>query len=152
MIRTLAVALSLAALLVLPASGAETHRGGGLIRIFAVTQNAKEVDVGKHGPSAGDQRLAGMILYDRYNRVIGNAYRICTSMDDVLPNTVSMCQAVYSLPLGKLVVLGTRTRRDYYVLPVIGGTRLYANTQGTLIASTVSFNPRRERLLFSLES
>lgn len=151
MIRVLAVLLSLAAIFSLPAIGSRAQSDGGLIRIFAVTTGVQAVDVGKSGPSAGDQRIVGMILYDRHGRVLGNGYRVCASLDRTLGTAVSICQAVYSLPRGKLVVIGTRTRRDYYVLPVIGGTRLYATVQGTLITSTISSPPRRERLLFSLQ-
>src|SRR5262249_50825127 len=126
--------------------------GEGLIRIFAVTRGVRVVDVGKPGPSAGDQRIVGMTLLDRHNRVIGNGYRVCSSLGRPLGDDVALCQAVYSLPLGKLVVLGTRSRRDYYVLPVVGGTRLYQSVQGSMVASTVSIPPRRERLLFTLQS
>jgi hypothetical protein len=151
MIRTAAVGLVLAfSSITLTPSGED--QAVGIIRIFAVTKNTVSVDVGNPGPSAGDQRISGLILYDRHNRVIGNGYRQCTSYDRVLGQDVSFCKVIYSLPRGKILTEGTRSRRDYYVLPVLGGTRLYSNVQGTLIASTISFPPRRERLLFSLES
>lgn len=152
-IRTLAVCLSLAAIFfAFPAQGEVGQTGEGLIRIFAVTRGARTVDVGAPGPSAGDQRISGMILYDRYGRVIGNGYRVCTALDHIITDEVALCEAVYALPRGKLVALGTRSRRDYYVLPVVGGTNLYSTVQGSLVASTISFTPRKERLLFSLES
>lgn len=148
MIRILAVVLALAAFITVPGSAQD---GGGLIRIFAVTSNIRTVDVGQPGPSAGDQRIAGLRLYDKRNRVIGNAYRVCTSLGRVLGDEAALCQMVFSLPRGKLVAIGTRKRRDYYVLPVVGGTLLYSSVQGTLVASTEELEPhRRERLLFSL--
>lgn len=149
MIRLAVVILTLACIFALPGIAQD---GTGIIRIFAVTKAVRNVDVGKPGPSAGDQRIAGLVLYDRHNQIIGNAYRQCTSYDRVLGQDISFCKMIFTLPRGKILCEGTRSRRDYYLLPILGGTRLYSNVQGTLIASTVSFPPRRERLLFSLES
>lgn len=149
MTRTLAVAFSLAAILVQPG----LTQADGVVRIFAETQRTISVDNGRAGTSAGDQRISGLVLLDRRGDVIGNGYRVCTSLDRVLGASVSLCSVIITLPLGKIVALGTRQRRDYYVLPVVGGTRRYSGTSGTLIASTVSLGPpRRERLLVSLTS
>lgn len=149
MIRALVIVATLASILALPA---QAQDGTGIIRIFALTKATRVVDVGEPGPSAGDQRISGLILFDRSGDVIGNGYRQCTSYGRVLGADVAFCKTIFTLPMGKILCEGTRSRRDYYVLAVLGGTRLYSNVQGTMIASTVTFPPRRERLLFSLET
>lgn len=152
--RLLAVCFSLACLLALP--GAAYSRGmldqPALVRIFAITQGTASVDAGRPGGSAGDRTFQGLILSDRRDQIIGHGSISCVSFGRVLPGTVAQCTGVFVLPRGRIVTLGTRQRRDFYMLAVVGGTGLYSNALGTLIVSTVSQRPRRERLLFSLET
>lgn len=145
----LAVVLSLAAIAIPSAQG---RQDGGLIRIVAVTHGRAAIDVGREGRSAGDMTFVGSTLFDRHGRTIGYSTMQCTFQGRIVLKEVSLCTAVFVLPRGKIICEGTRSRRDYYVLPVIGGTGLYSNNQGTLIAETESLHPRRsEHLFFSLQ-
>lgn len=147
MTRAVAVIVVTLAALVLPTRAAPAN---AYIRIFATTTGVAYVDIGKPGPGAGDESIRGLRLTDRRGRTIGSASLICISLGQALPGT-SLCNAVYNLPKGKLVVSGTRRSADYYVLPVTGGTGLYAHAAGALIADTVDRRPRKDRLVFSLD-
>lgn len=151
--RAFAVSLALACFVLPGASYARSAlEGPALVRIFATTQGTATVDVGLQGRSAGDRSFQGVILFDRRERTIGHGSVTCISLGRVLPGTVTQCTGIFVLPRGRIMTLGHRQRRDFYVLAIVGGTGLYSNTLGTLIVSTVSRNPRRERLLFSLET
>jgi len=136
-----------------PAAGLSqsTQQTTGLVRIFSFTQGVASTDIGIEGRSAGDRFFQGLLLSDRRGNVIGHGAVICTFLGKTLPSPVSQCLGNYILPLGKLVASGTRQRRDYYLLAVVGGTGVYSQARGTLIVSTVAMSPRKERLLFSLE-
>lgn len=145
--RFLIVALCFAFLLVPGEAGSDA----GLIRIFSLQQGQAEIDH-ETSAEAGDITLIGASLHARSNKRIGFSTMTCFAFGRVLPGSISQCTATYVLPLGRIIVHGVRKRRDYYVLAVTGGTGIYSRASGTLVASTIALNPRRERLLFSLES
>jgi hypothetical protein len=147
--RYIVVALCLGSLLLV---SDQAQGRAGVIRIFAVQQGETNVDNPPQGRSAGDLLLIGTTLRDRRNRAIGFGAMTCIAFGKVLPGAISQCAASFVLPLGKITATGTRSRRDFYVLAVTGGTGIYSRASGTLVASTVALTPRRERLLFSLES
>lgn len=152
----LAVTLVLACALAVPGSAQDVFKPtgftGGLIRIFSVTTGTGSSNIGPPGDSAGDRTYRGLLLQDRSSGSIGYGTSTCLFLGRTLTSPRSICTNIYVLPLGTIVTQGIRARRDYYVLAVTGGTGLYSNVGGTLIASTVSLHPRRERLLFSLET
>lgn len=147
-----AVAASVIALACLTVLPGDAPADAGLIRIFAVTNAVRAVDMGRPGRSAGDVTLRGAQLWSRDNRLIGSMALECTFLGDVLPGDASLCQVEYALPRGKIVAMGTRQRADYMVFAIVGGTGVYSRASGVLIHRTLSVNPRRERLFFSLES
>ena len=151
--RLLAVLGLVCLVALVPAAGLSqsTQPTTGLVRIFALTQGTATTDIGSEGRSAGDRSFQGLLLTDRRGNIIGYGVVICTHLGKVLPGAVSKCTGDYTLPLGKLVASGTRQRRDYYLLAIVGGTGVYSQALGTLIVSTVAMSPRKERLLFSLE-
>jgi len=144
-VRVLAVVFALVTIAALGLSEREQAAAldrQALVRIFATTFFET-----MEGRAPGDHLVVNKILSDRNDRIIGHGDQVCTRLD----SGVSSCIATFVLPKGKIMVQGTRHRRDYYVLAVVGGTGIYSASGGTLIASTVSREPRRERLLFSLE-
>jgi hypothetical protein len=146
------VVLVFASYLFLPAAANSTSSRAGLIRIFSETEGKAFIDLGKPGRSAGDRSFFGTALLTRGGKRIGYSAMVCTYLGDVLPGTVSYCNATYVLPRGKIMTTGTRQRRDYYVLAVVGGTGIYSTASGMMIASTITRGPRVERLFFSLET
>lgn len=144
-----AVALVLAALS-LPSSASTSTTG--LVRILGVTTGRATVDEGAKGWSAGDSSYIGLSLRTTSGKPIGYGAMTCEAMGRTLPGRVSVCRAVYVLPLGKLVLAGTRQRADFYTLAVVGGSGVYSRAAGTLVASLVREGmPHRYRLLVSLE-
>lgn len=129
----------------------QAQSAAGLIRIFSLQTGQAEISHGTPS-NVGDITLIGTSLRARNNKTIGYSTMTCIAFGKTLPGAISQCTATYRLPLGKIVVTGTRKRRDFYVLAVTGGTGIYSRASGTLVASTTALNPRRERLLFSLES
>lgn len=153
--RILTACALISCVLVLPGAAQNVSPGkfsGGLIRIYSTTQGTASFDVGRHGPSAGDGEYRGLVLWTRGGSLLGYGVSTCVSLGRTLPSRRSICTNIYVLPRGTIVTEGLRARRDYYVLPILGGSGLYSNVGGQLIASTASTNPDRERLFFSLET
>jgi hypothetical protein len=135
----------IATLLLLGAGGASSLSGPGIVRV-----NAEQIDVIQQ---LGVKTRVSLIYNPRITpRPIGNALIQCrfVGKGGPLGSGTSYCQAVYSLPHGKIMATGLAKRRSFYSLAVTGGTGLYSNVGGEVIVST--FAPRQERLLFSLET
>jgi hypothetical protein len=130
------------------AVGAPAATGPSTVKITDVQLQLKEVDHGADGSSVGDLEVARLRLYNPSvtQRSIGRGDMLCTYLD----RKSRSCTATYSLPRGKLMVSGVITTRLLYELAVIGGTGLYDNARGSLVATTTSFKPRKEVLVFRL--
>ena len=124
------------------AGAAQSIDGPRLIRVTAVT-------VAEQGETeeTSDVLFVDQDLRGTAGNRIGEGTQQCT----VGLNAVSMCLGTYVLGRGQIMVQSRRQRRDFYVLAVVGGTGIYSNASGSFVATTLSTNPRRERLLFSLE-
>lgn len=139
--KPLAVAAVLV-LLLLATGSASSLDGPRLIRVTAVS-------VDEHGEDeeTSDVLFVSQELQGSLGNLVGKGVQQCT----VGLNGVSMCLATYVFRRGEIMLQGTRQRRDFYVWAVTGGTGIYSNAGGSLIATTLATRPRRERLLFSLE-
>jgi hypothetical protein len=141
MSRLLAVA-ALASIVLLAAGAAHSLDGPRLVRVTAVTV----IEQGE-SEETSDVLFTNVDLRGSAgNRVGSGSLRCVTGLAGV-----DDCLGTYVLLRGKIMVQGTRLRRDFYVLAVVGGTGIYSNVGGTLLATTLELGPRRERLLFSLE-
>lgn len=141
MTRPLAVA-AVVVLLLFATGAARSLDGPRLIRVSAVT-------VAEQGETdeTSDVLFVSQELRGSAGNRVGEGVQQCT----VGLGEVSTCLATYVLQRGEIMVQGTRQRRDFYVWAIIGGTGIYSNVGGSLVATTLSVRPRRERLLFSLE-
>jgi hypothetical protein len=130
------------------AHGAPAATGPSTIRITAVQLSQKTIDAGTDGAGAGDLEIVRLRLYNPSitERPIGRADLLCTYLD----RKGRTCSATYSLPRGKIVVGGMISTRLLYELAIVGGTGLYDNARGSLIATATSFEPRHEVLVFRL--
>lgn len=95
-------------------------------------------------------------VYQLYNRraAIGYSLLRCERVGVGGPlgsDGVNECFAVYALAKGKIMAHGVMKRRSYYALAVTGGTGIYSNVGGQVLATTISSRPHEERLLFGLE-
>lgn len=139
MTRLLAVA---ALVLLLFATGAASLEGPRLVRVTAITVEEQGDD-----EETSDELFTNVDLRGSEGNLVGSgALRCVVGLD------IADCLGTYILKRGRLMVQGTRQRRDFYVLAIVGGTGIYSNVGGTLVATTLELNPRRERLLFSVES
>jgi hypothetical protein len=120
----------------------------GTIRVTTRGIGQQFVDRGARGRGPGDLLVSRQLLYNRgiTSKAIGHADLVCTFTSSY----ARQCNGTFSLPLGKIVVAGTVTFRQFYELAVIGGTRRYDNVRGSLTVTMLSRNPTREILLFRL--
>lgn len=151
MIRTVLAGLVAGALVLGAASlgeGAASVTGPAQIGISGTQSAYSRLDLGARGPSAGDLEIIRQTLYNRRvtTKPIGRAELVCTF---TMRNS-RVCRGTYFLPRGKLVVGGSIVFRSVYDLAVLGGTGLYDNARGSLIATRTNRQPRREFLLFRL--
>lgn len=132
--RLVAVALTLACLVLLPTS-AEARRIG-LISVFATT--TRDVTEGRH-------QLVVKTVRSKKGKVIGSIGQVCTRFDHR-----QICIGTIEMPLGKIMFMGTRTSARYYVFAVVGGTGIYSGSGGQYAATTITLDPRVEYVLVSL--
>ena len=132
--RLLAVAL-MAALLVPSAAGLAPGRA--TIRLTATEIGSESTRPPK---ALGAMSVTTMHLYNRSVRrgALGSATLVCAYLGagGVLGPGRSQCTATYSLPRGTILAEGQLATRFFYQLVVVGGTGLYANVHGTMVAST----------------
>jgi hypothetical protein len=134
-------------------AGASTHDSAaldqpGTIRVTTRGIGQQFVDRGARGRGPGDLLVSRQLVYNRgiTSKAIGHGDLVCTFTSSY----ARQCNGTYTLPLGKIVVAGTVTFRQFYELAVIGGTRRYDNVRGSLTVTMLSRNPTRELLLFRL--
>ena len=60
------------------------------------------------------------------------------------------CTGTYFLPQGKIMVGGVIASRLFYELAVLGGTGIYDNVNGSVVATFLGGVPSREFLVFRL--
>jgi hypothetical protein len=120
----------------------------GTIRITSREVVNTRVDNGKRGLSAGDMDIVRELLFNTRitPKAIGHAELVCT----YTISTSRYCEGTYFLPQGKIVVAGPIYFRQLYELAVVGGTGLYDNVRGSVIATVTTSKPRREVLIFRL--
>jgi hypothetical protein len=128
--------------------------GPGTIRVTSREITREVVDVGLHGPSAGDLLVRSALLYNRgiTSNAIGHEEVICTYLGAgaAFGDGSRNCVATVFLRRGKLVAEGAVHNLYIYELPVLGGTGIYDNVRGTLTVTFLGNGPRRELLLFRL--
>jgi hypothetical protein len=136
----------LAGLVLLP--GAKALERPGAITITDTELRHVHIDAGPIGRSAGDLDIYTLRLFNKRIRgkAIGRGTMVCTAAG----GSGQSCNATYSLPKGAIVVQGLITSRLIYELPVIGGTGLYNNVQGSLTVTSLTRKPPRELLVFRL--
>jgi hypothetical protein len=120
----------------------------GTIRVTTRTIEQQYADRGPRGRGAGDLLVTRQLLYNRgiRTKAIGHADSVCTYTSSYS----RQCSATYTLPKGKIVVMGAVNFRQFYELAVIGGTGLYDNVRGSMTVTLLARRPQRDLLLFRL--
>jgi hypothetical protein len=120
----------------------------GTIRVTTRIVEQQFVDRGPRGRGAGDLLVTRQRLFNRgiTSKAIGHSDLVCTYTSSYS----RQCSGTYTLPRGKIVVMGAVNFRQYHELAVIGGTRHYENVSGSLTVTLLKRNPQRDLLLFRL--
>ena len=119
--------------------------GPATIRITDVQVNFKRI--GSPAGKTGEVEIVEQRLYNpSISHPIGRADLVCTYLD----RRTRQCTATYSLPRGKISVVGAIDSRLLYTVAIVGGTGLYDNARGTLTTTATRLSPRREVLVFRL--
>jgi hypothetical protein len=151
-LRTVVIGLALTgmAVLVAAATGKVSAAATGRAQIPISGQEIgyTRMNVGTARTSPGDMEIVHFRLFNRRvtSRPIGRAELVCTFTN----GRSRVCRGTYFLPRGNLVVGGSITFREFYELAVLGGTGLFDNARGSLVATRINRKPRREFLLFRL--
>lgn len=117
--------------------------GPKLIRVSAYTT----VESGEFAETSDVLFVRQELRGSEGNRVGSGTQQCTVGLEDI-----ATCLATYTFGKGQIMLQGTRRRRSSYVLAVTGGTGVYSDAGGVLLAETISDHlPRVERLLFSLE-
>jgi hypothetical protein len=120
----------------------------GTIRVTTRLVEQQYVDRGPRGRGAGDLLVTRQRLYNRgiTPRAIGHSDLVCTYTSSYS----RQCSGTYTLPKGKIAVMGAVNFRQFHELAVIGGTGLYDNVRGSMTVTLLARNPQRDLLLFRL--
>jgi hypothetical protein len=149
-IVVIACALTGAVALIAASTGkvSQAATGPAQIAISGQQTGYDRLNVGQRRTSPGDMEIVRFRLFNRRVTAepIGRAELVCT----FTTNRSRVCRGTYFLPRGNLVVGGSITFRQFYELAVLGGTGLYDNARGSLVATRINRKPRREFLLFRL--
>ena len=152
MLRILVIALVLAAgaAFVAAATGKVSTAATGPAQIGISGQQTgySRINVGARRNTPGDMEIVRFRLFNRRvtSRPIGRGELVCTFTN----RRSRVCRGTYFLPRGNLVVGGSITFREFYELAVLGGTGLFDNARGSMVATRINRKPRREFLLFRL--
>jgi hypothetical protein len=151
-LRTVVIAIALvaSAAFVAAATGKVSTAATGPAQISISGQQTgySRINVGSRRTSPGDMEIIRLRLFNRRvtSRPIGRGELVCTFTN----RRSRVCRGTYFLPRGNLVVGGSITFREFYELAVLGGTGLFDNARGSLVATRINRKPRREFLLFRL--
>jgi hypothetical protein len=149
-ILVIALVLAVAAAFVAAATGkiSAAATGPAQIGISGQQTGYSRINVGSRRVRAGDMEIVRLRLFNRRvtARAIGRGELVCT----FTTGRSRVCRGTYFLPRGNLVVGGSITFREFYELAVLGGTGLYDNARGSMVATRINRKPRREFLLFRL--
>lgn len=128
--------------------GSSSLTSPGTIKVTTRVVSQDRVDRGPRGRGAGDLLVTRQLLYNRgiTPKAIGHSDVVCTYTSSYS----RQCSGTYTLPRGKIVVMGAINFRQFHELAVIGGTGLYDNVRGSMTVTLLARSPQRDLLLFRL--
>ena len=156
-IALLAAASAVLLAAAMPATGSQALTGPGTVRITDKLQRHIHVRFDKHvmidGDStkrsrAGDLDFYRQALFTKSARPVNIGHSDLTCVNTGTGS--SNCTGTYFLPKGKIMVGGVIASRLFYELAIIGGTGIYSNVNGSVVATFLGGAPAREFLLFRL--
>ena len=133
--------------LALVATTASAHDNGNTFKLTGkVLGPPAQIDVGAPGPSASDQQIITMDVFQGPKRV-GESHVVCTTVrfDPATKASIAQCDNVTSIAGGQIVATGVVTsdqeEQTPFVQAVTGGTGAYRNAHGQLTVSEAGPQP-----------
>jgi hypothetical protein len=121
----LAAALSIVA----PTAAAASHLSESLQTIkFAVAFHDVQLDLGKPGPSIGDERIFADSLLDAKGRKVGHDAGVC--MFTTLTPPEATCSITFFLSGGEIATQFLNAPPPRKVAAIVGGTGVYRGASG----------------------
>ena len=140
--------------LALVATNASAHDNGNTLKLTGKALGPPaQIDLGAPGPSAGDQQIITMDVFQGPRRV-GESHVVCTTvrLDPATQSAIVQCDNVTSLPGGQIVATGLVTsaqeEQTPFVQAITGGTGVYKQAHGQLTVSEAG--PQPATLAFDL--
>jgi allene oxide cyclase-like protein len=121
----LAAALSIVA----PTAAAASRLSASLQTIkFALAFHDVQIDVGKPGPSIGDERIFADSLLDAKGRTVGHDAGVCTFTTLTPPEAT--CSITFFLSGGEIATQFLNAPPPRKVAAIVGGTGVYRGASG----------------------
>ena len=124
-----------AALSVLPtaAAAARTNASANASQTikFAVAFHDVQLDLGKKGPSVGDERIVADSLLDAKGKNVGHHAGVCTFTTLAPPEAA--CQITFFLPHGEIATQFLNAPPPRKVAAIVGGTGAYRDARGDAV-------------------
>jgi hypothetical protein len=98
---------------------------------FAVAFHDVQLDLGKKGPSVGDERLFADSLLDAKGRKLGHDAGVCTFTSLAPPEAA--CQITFFLSRGEIATQFLNAPPPRKLAAIIGGTGAYRGARGEAV-------------------
>ena len=125
---------------------ADKHGDGGDFKLTGKVLGVEQVDLGKAGPSVGDQQLITMDVFAGPKR-LGESHVVCTMVrfDATTHASIAQCENLTHLPTGDIAASGLVTSAQEETTPftqaITGGTGAYKQAHGQLTVSEAGPQP-----------
>ena len=125
---------------------ADKHGNGGDFKLTGKVVAVEQVDLGKTGPSLGDQQIITMDVFAGPKR-LGESHVVCTivRLDAATQASIAQCDNVTHLPAGDIATTGVVTsaqeEQTPFVQAITGGTGAYKQAHGQLTVSEAGPQP-----------
>jgi Allene oxide cyclase barrel like domain len=98
---------------------------------FAVAFHDVQVDLGKNGPSVGDERIFADALLDAKGKKVGHDAGVCTFTTLIPPEAA--CHITFFLPGGEIATQFLNAPPPRKLAAIVGGTGAYRGARGEAI-------------------
>jgi hypothetical protein len=126
------IALAAALSIVAPTAAAASRSSASLQTIkFAVAFHDVQLDLGKKGPSVGDERVLADSLLDAKGRTVGHDAGVCTFTTLTPPEAT--CSITFFLSGGEIATQFLNAPPPRKVAAIVGGTGAYRGARGEAV-------------------
>ena len=109
------------------------------LQLRAQFRQATMLDLGRRGPSIGDEQVASGTLVNAMHRAVGRFGFTCMWVALAKGNAQESCSGWGALHDGQVIVAGTSNSRDNdHIWAIIGGTGVYQGAHGQVQIHDVS--------------